>query len=72
MEYGRVVDTKAGHDDASKCLSLVKVVSEKFKTQCDRRQLLENSSGWRHAVTCSREKSAGRDVTENTYRLKKV
>ena len=29
MDYGRVVDTKAGHDDASKCLSLVKVKSEK-------------------------------------------
>lgn len=25
VEYGRVVDTKAGHDDASKCLSLNKL-----------------------------------------------
>jgi len=33
VEYGRVVDTKAGHDDASKCLSLIKVTSEKFKTK---------------------------------------
>lgn len=30
VEYGRVVDTKAGHDDASKCLSLVKEISEKL------------------------------------------
>ena len=73
MEYGRVVDTKAGHDDASKCMSLVEIISEKFTTKI----VIERVKVWRSgcpqattgkkqppkkAVTMHREKSGGENM----------